>query len=134
MDQMNDIDYGDDLEKCIDRNAYEDEDMEEVIQVQILKQILDHFMPKWRKHTDKHYKLKKFATEDQLDRNLSKIRNLIDERCKGLIAEIINIRENMDEFEAQAEEVKRIIKQDRIATERIRLRQKHEELERRKEP
>ena len=76
--------YGDDLEKAIDRYTFEDEEDNELIETIILKQILDHFMPKWRKRTDPHYKLKKFATEQQLDKNLNKIREYVDIKCRLL--------------------------------------------------
>ena len=120
-------DSSDDLEKAIDRNAIAGWDMglnddEDYIPVTVLKQILDHFIPKWRRHEDRYYKLKKFATEQQLDTNISKLRNYVDERTETVMREIIKAKEFMDEFKAQATAVKKIIEEDKIAVERIRLR------------
>jgi len=117
----------DDLEKAIDRNAIAGWDMglnddEDYIPVKVLKQILDHFIPKWRRHEDRYYKLKKFATEQQLDTNISKLRNYVDERTETVMREIVKAKEFMDEFKAQATAVKKIIEEDKIAVERIRLR------------
>jgi len=117
----------DDLEKAIDRNAIAGWDMglnddEDYIPVTVLKQILDHFIPKWRRHEDRYYKLKKFATEQQLDTNISKLRNYVDERTETVMREIVKAKEFMDEFKAQATAVKKIIEEDKIAVERIRLR------------
>jgi len=117
----------DDLEKAIDRNAIAGWDMglnddEDYIPVKVVKQILDHFIPKWRRHEDRYYKLKKFATEQQLDTNISKLRNYVDKRTETVMQEIIKAREFMDEFKAQATAVKKIIEEDKIAVERIRLR------------
>lgn len=127
------IEQKDDLEKAIDRHAISGWDMgldddEDYIPVKILKQILDHFIPKWRRHEDRYYKLKKFATEQQLDTNISKIRDYFDKRMETEIGnmkeQIIKTMEFMDEFRAQATAVKKIIDEDKIAIERIRMRQK----------
>ena len=125
------IEKGDDLEKAIDRYTIEGWDMgldddEDYIPVTILKQILDHFIPKWRRHEDKYYKLKKFVTEQQMDSNLSKIRECMEKKYREIMDEIIRTREFMDEFKAQAAEVHRLIEADRIAVERIRLRKNKE--------
>ena len=117
----------DDLEKAIDRYSISGFDMglnddEDYIQVTVLKNILDHFIPKWRRHEDRYFKLKKFATEQQLDTNISKLRNYVDERTETVMREIIKAREFMDEFKAQATAVKKIIEEDKIVMERIRLR------------
>ena len=120
-DQKADIIYGDDLEKCIERYSFEFEDSEIYIPIDLLKQILDHFMPIWRKRHDKYYKYKKFATEQQLDKNLNNIRTEIDKRFKELEREIIKAREFKDEFECEAAEVKRIIEQNQQAIEMVRI-------------
>lgn len=114
--------FFDDLEQAIDRYSEDMEDFEIYIRTDIVKQLLDHFMPKWRKRTDRYYKLKKFVTEQQLDRNISKIRNEMNTKEKELRDEIVKLREFIDEFEANAAEVSRIIEQDRIAVKRIRMR------------
>lgn len=111
---------GDDIEKAIERYTYEMDDGEECIPIDVLKQILDHFMPKWRKRTDKYYKLKKFVTEQQMDSNISKLRNYIDENNKRIIQEIQFVHEFVDEFKAEAAQVKKIIENDMIATERAK--------------
>lgn len=121
------IEQTDDLEQAIDRNAICGLDMglgddEDFIPVTVLKNILDHFIPKWRKHEDRYYKLKKFATEQQLDTNICKLRNYVEEKTGEVMREIIRAREFMDEFRVQATAVQKIIDEDRIAVERIRMR------------
>lgn len=132
MNEKKEIEYGDDLEKAIDRYTIDGWDMgldddESYVPVTMLKQILDHFIPKWRRHEDRYYKLKKFVTEQQMDSNLSKIRDLVATRYKEIMNEIIKTREFMDEFKCQAAEVHRLIEQDRIAVERIRLRKEEKQ-------
>ena len=127
-----DIVYGDDLEKAIERYSFEGYDAGwddgEYIPLDILKQLLDHFVPKWRKREDRLFKYKKFVSEQQLDKNISKLRDYVDINCKMIRDEIVSLREFMDEFEAQAAEVNRIIQQDRVAMEKIRMRiQKNKE-------
>lgn len=132
MNEKKEIEYGDELEKAIDRYTIDGWDMgldddESYIPVTMLKQILDHFIPKWRRHEDRYYKLKKFVTEQQMDSNLSKIRDLVATRYKEIMNEIVKTREFMDEFKCQAAEVHRLIEQDRIAVERIRLRKEEKQ-------
>ena len=126
--------YGDDLEKCIYRYSVAGfdmglEDEDDYIPVIILKQILDHFVPKWRKREDRYYKLKKFVTEQQMDKNLSKIRNLIDEKYGVLAQEINKFHEYVDEYEVKMAEVDRIIEAEKIAIERVRIMQSKENTE-----
>ena len=87
-------DSRDDLEKAIDRYSISGFDMglnddEDYIPVTILKNILDHFIPKWRRHEDRYFKLKKFATEQQLDTNISKLRNYVDEKTETVMREAL---------------------------------------------
>ena len=111
----------DDLQKAIERFTFEEEyNSEDVITISTLYQILDHFIPQWRKRTDKHYKLKKFVTEQQLDTNLSKIRNYIDVNVEMLRTEIVNIREMKDEYKASLAELNRIKDDEFMALEKLR--------------
>ena len=126
--------YGDDLEKCIYRYSVAGfdmglEDEDDYIPVIILKQILDHFIPKWRKREDRYYKLKKFVTEQQMDKNLSKIRDLIDKKYGALTQEINKFHEYVDEYEVKMAEVDRSIEAEKIAIERVRIMQSKENTE-----
>lgn len=126
--------YGDDLEKCIYRYSVAGfdmglEDEDDYIPVIILKQILDHFVPKWRKREDRYYKLKKFATEHQLDTCLNRLREYIDRNRAEIMREIIKMREKTDEYEVKMAEVDRIIEAEKIAIERVRIMQSKENTE-----
>ena len=123
--------YGDDLEKCIDRYSVAAIDMglegdDDYIPVIILKNILDHFIPKWRKREDRYFKLKKFATEQQMDTNLSRLRNYVDKNRAEIMKEIVKMREKIDEYEVEAAAVKRIIDAERRAVEMIKIIQEEE--------
>ena len=110
----------DDLQKAIERFMWEDDDGEYAIMVSTLYQILDHFVPQWRKRTDRYYKLKKFVTEQQLDTNLSKIRNYIDVNVEMLRTEIVKIKEMKDEYKASLAELNRIKDDEFMALEKLR--------------
>lgn len=114
------------LEEAIDRFTIKLPAGEEYIPVPIVKQLLDHFNPKWRERKDKFYKYWKFATEQQLDKGLNEIRNYVDIKEKGVIQQMQKMQEFIDEFEAQAAEVKRIIEMDRIVMARFKLQKKWE--------
>lgn len=108
------LQVGDNLEKAIERytnqgRVYGLNSGVKLIEVDVMLQLLDHFIPHWRKQNDQYYKMRRFATEQQMDDNLNKIRVYIDKQDDEIKKEINKMHETVDEFQADAAELRRIL-------------------------
>ena len=84
-------------------------DGEEIIPISRVEKILDEYYPKWRRRDDPYFKRTRVVTEDQLDRNISKMHAKIDREREEMHKEMIKLREKVDEYECMMVQVAKII-------------------------